>query len=147
MTPHFSLEEVEHSNIAERMGIPNKLPPHLAADALFTACSMEEVRRLLGKPIPISSWYRSPRLNSYIGGAKNSQHMLAQAVDFICPAFGTPYKVAEAIRNSSIQFDQLIYEYSWIHISFVAGRARREVLTKQQSSKGYLHGLVDKKGR
>lgn len=147
MTPHFSLEEVEHSVVADRLGIPNHLPEQLKPIALYTAQRMEEVRSLLGKPIPISSWYRSPRLNSYIGGAKNSQHLLAQAVDFICPAFGTPYKVAEAIRNSSIQFDQLIYEYSWIHISFVAGRARREVLTKQHSSKGYLHGLVDKERR
>ena len=144
MTPHFSIDEVEHSNTAERVGIPNKLPEHLKSNALVTAQGMEDVRSLLGKPIPISSWYRSPRLNSYIGGAKASQHLLAQAVDFICPAFGTPYKIADAIRKSNIQFDQLIYEYTWVHISFVAANPRRQVLTKQHNTGGYINGLANR---
>lgn len=146
MTPHFHIEEVEHSNIAERLGINNKLPEHLLSNALFTAHGMEDVRTLLGKPIPVSSWYRSPRLNAYIGGDKASQHMLAQAVDFICPAFGSPYAVASAIRASRIQFDQLIYEHTWVHISFSPLRARREVLTKVTKQKGYVHDLVSSKG-
>lgn len=144
MTPHFSLEEVEHSNTADRIGIPNTLPDHLKSNALLAAQGMEEVRRLLGKPIPISSWYRSPRLNSYIGGAKGSQHLLAQAIDFICPAYGSPYKVADALRKSNIQFDQLIYEYTWIHISFVASNPRQQVLTKQPNRGGYINGLVNR---
>ena len=147
MTPHFSLAEVEHSAVADRLGIPNHLPEQLKPIALYTAQRMEEVRSLLGKPIPISSWYRSPRLNAYIGGDKHSQHLIAQAVDFICPAFGTPYQVAAAIRNSNIQFDQLIYEYSWVHISFSSARTRRQVLTKQLDSKGYINGLGDKERR
>jgi uncharacterized protein YcbK (DUF882 family) len=44
---------------------------------------LEEVRKFLGdKPMTITSWYRTPEVNSRIGGASNSRHMIGDAVDF-----------------------------------------------------------------
>jgi uncharacterized protein YcbK (DUF882 family) len=44
---------------------------------------LEDVRKFLGnKPMTINSWYRTQEVNSRIGGASNSRHMIGDAVDF-----------------------------------------------------------------
>ena len=44
---------------------------------------MDEVRAFLGNhPIRITSGYRDPVSNRYVGGARNSRHMYGDAVDF-----------------------------------------------------------------
>ena len=141
LTPHFWLAEVVTSQEAARRNIDNSVPQTLMSNVLRTAQGMEDIRKLLGSPIFVSSWYRSKLLNSLIGGAVNSQHTKGQAVDFVCPGYGTPFEVAKAIRDSLIPFDQLIYEYSWVHVSFVSGSPRRQVLTKVK--KGYANELVN----
>ena len=93
------------------------------------AATLERVRGLLGNsPIRISSAYRCKELNRAIGSGDTSAHVLGYAVDFTCPIFGTPKEVAQEIAASSIKFDQLIYEGTWIHLS-VDPRNRRDVLT------------------
>lgn len=53
-------------------------------DNIITAAkNMEEIRTYFGnKPITITSWYRDPKSNSSVGGAKDSIHMQGLAVDF-----------------------------------------------------------------
>ena len=129
LSTHFRLSEFTASQTATRRGIDNT-PPRDVVDTLKrTALGLEAVRSLLMAPIIISSGYRSPALNKAIGGAKSSQHVKGEAVDFICPGFGSPKEVCEAIAGSSLQFDQLICEFGqWIHISFTQS-PRRQVLT------------------
>lgn len=72
----------------------------------------------------------------------DSQHMFGEADDFIAPGFGSPLMVCQAIADSNFLFDQLIYEGTWAHISFVADRKpRRSVLTWTGSA--YLAGLIE----
>ena len=98
LTPHFSVEEFVASQTADRRDIDNSLTSNLLASARNTCNGLEQVRSLLGNlPILISSGYRSPELNRAVGGSKSSQHMLAQAVDFTCPGFGS---VADTIEKS-----------------------------------------------
>lgn len=123
LSNNFTLKEALRSAKAEQLGIDNK-PDRDQLTALYTsAFGMELVRRLLGnKPITPSSWFRSKQLNAAIGGSKTSDHMTGYAVDFACPAFGTPAHIVQAIRDSIIPFDQLILERvggkEWVHISF-----------------------------
>jgi hypothetical protein len=42
---------------------------------------VEEVARRFGRPLTITSGYRSPSYNAKVGGAKRSQHQLGKAVD------------------------------------------------------------------
>ena len=104
------------------------------------------MQALLGAPLEISSGYRSPALNSAVGGSPTSQHSQGLAADFACAAFGTPLEIAAAIQASDIEFDQCILEYGrWVHLSFSA-TPRGRVLSIYNSSDGYLDGLRDADG-
>lgn len=129
LSKHFNLAEFTHSQNAARMSIDNNPPETLLTALKATAEGMEQVRKLLGdKPIVISSGYRSPALNAVVRGAKGSQHCLGEAVDFTCPAYGTPDAVMRAVLASGIQYDQIIKEFgAWVHISF-GPRNRRNAL-------------------
>jgi len=95
-----------------------------------TAAHMERVRAALGnKSIHVNSFYRSPAVNAAVGSKSTSQHLLGEAVDFICPAFGTPVEICRKLieLHDLIRFDQLILEHSWVHISFTVTLALTEV--------------------
>lgn len=120
LSKNFTLDEFTHSQTAARLGIDNNAPAYVMPALQRTAEGLERVRDLLGgKPIIVSSGYRSPSLNKAIGSKPTSQHTTGQAVDFTCPAYGTPREIVAALVGSGIQYDQLICEFSaWVHISF-----------------------------
>lgn len=138
LSPHFTLEEMTLSQVGERAGLDNTPPPEIVTNLAYTCAKMESVRALLGFPLLVSSGYRSPEVNKAVGGAADSAHMSGYAVDFICPKAGTPLDICEHIAGSVLQFDQVIQEGTWIHLSF-APTMRREVLAKQGA--GYTQGL------
>ncbi len=117
LSEHFSLAELTTSEIAVRKGLDN-LPTEIALQNLGRlAEKLEEVRKVLGKPIMINSAYRSHEVNSAVGGVKTSQHCVGCAADIRVPGM-TPDEVVKAIVASKIQYDQLIREFdSWTHIS------------------------------
>lgn len=129
MTKNFSLDEFTVSKTAEQRGIDNSLPPELIPQAEATLEMLENIRsylsELAGKDIPIfiQSGYRSPELNAAVGGAKNSDHVKAKAIDFRAPAFGTAFEIAKALEPqiNFLGVAQLINEYpdgnGWVHVS------------------------------
>ncbi len=141
MSPHFSLDELTFSAYAERHGIDNTPPAKVLANLQRLAFGLERVRELLGQPIHVESGYRSPILNGWVGGSKKSAHMQGYAADFKCPGFGSPLHVCRAIRDSDIEFDQIINEMTWIHLSFDP-QNRCECLTKKNAFAPYVKGLV-----
>lgn len=138
LSEHFTLEEMSITQVRD---VDNEPRGSVLLDALKnTAMRMEAIRSLLGnKVIIVTSGYRSPFVNKIVGGSPSSAHMSGHAVDFICPGFGSPRECAEAIRDSSVLFDQLIWEESWVHLSF-APKMRREVLTKRRHG-SYVSGI------
>jgi len=146
LTPNFSLEQLIHSETAERERIDNTPAPEIVENLRLLAQGLEQVRMLIGLPLEISSGYRCPELNMRVGGANTSQHTKGQAADFTCDEFGPPVEIIKAIRDSDIEFDQCILEYArWVHISFSAA-PRGKVLTIYDPKEGYLDGLRDKGG-
>lgn len=120
LTEHFTLEELIASDIAARHGIDN-IPssPLIISNLKSLAEGLEDVRKLLGKPITINSGYRSLMVNSLLGSKPTSQHTKGLAADFVCPSFGTPKDIIKKIVSSDIKYDQVILEFDrWIHISF-----------------------------
>lgn len=142
LTQHFTLKEAETTTT----GLDNRIKdPNIIARVINTATNMELVRAILGrKPIHINSWYRSPAVNKSVGGTSSSEHSLGAAVDFTCASYGTPFQVAQSLlANASIlNYNQLIYEQTWVHISFppdgIVGK--REVLTMKNGN--YSKGLI-----
>lgn len=126
---YFTLAELTFSQTAEANAIDNRPPPDVEAVLAHSATLFDSVRRLLGKPVLVSSGYRSPKLNALIGGSPTSAHPLGYAFDFTCPGFGTPQEICQVIAAAkAIRFDQLIMEKTWVHISFDP-RLRRQLLT------------------
>lgn len=144
LSTHFTLAEAIFSASAQKHKIDNSPGAEDLKNMKFTASRMEEVRRVLdSKQILVSSWYRSHALNKVVGGAQTSQHSKGQAVDFRCPGYGTIQRVVKAIilNKDTIQFDQLILEPTWIHISFVSeGKPRGQELTYTGPGK-YSQGI------
>lgn len=142
LTEHFTFEEAVASSVAIRKGIRNEPNQEQIMNIHEAAEHLEEVRKLLGHPIMIDSWLRVPALNSAVGGSKTSSHIDGWAIDFTCPSFGRPLDIAIAIAESKINFDQLIQEGTWIHISF-APAMRRQILTARfnNGKVAYSQGL------
>ena len=132
ITSHFRLSEFSRSEYATRHGIDNTPPADVLPRIMVLADGIERVRVVLGVPIYIQSGYRSGTVNAGIGGARNSQHCLGEAVDFVAPSYGSPRAICEAIVDHEewIDFDQLINEGTWVHISFTSrSKPRKQVLT------------------
>ena len=149
LSKNFSLEEMERSQTAQRMGIKNKAGSGEIKN-LTDLCYnvLEPCRAKFDKPIRISSGYRSEELCVAIGSKKTSQHALGMAVDMEIPSESN-LKVALWLQNN-VDFDQLILEYytgeansGWIHVSFHEGNNRKQVLTFD--GKSYTNGLPDAK--
>jgi putative chitinase len=132
LSPHFALEELTVSHEGTRRGLVN-IPAgddltHLTA----TAHRMEDVRALLGHPITVLSGFRSAAVNKAVGGSKTSAHMTGHAVDFICPGFGSPWKVAAHLAHHLTGYDQIIQEFNgWVHVGFGPGH-RMQTLTARK---------------
>ena len=146
LSSNFHIEEFEASETASRLGLDNSIPASLTPNVTRVAMLMEQVRIVLGGlPITVTSGYRSPVLNKAIGGAQNSQHLRGLACDFICPKFGSPKKIAEAIMAANINYDQLILEFGrWVHISVAeeGKQPRKQELTYLKAKQPPVDGIV-----
>ncbi|NJN88917.1 MAG: DUF882 domain-containing protein [Leptolyngbyaceae cyanobacterium SL_5_14] len=59
------------------------------AKGVITAEAIKRQKIPMGKNVPIivTSWFRPPTINKAIGGSKKSQHLEANAIDFVTPHF------------------------------------------------------------
>lgn len=146
VTPHFTKEELEHSNTAIRLGLPNVCPDDLYDNMVNVAEYLETVRNHFGVPIHVLSCYRSPAVNAAVGGSPNSAHRFAHAADFTVEGHGVK-EVALWCSLNITDYDQIIYEFGelgWIHIGFRNGTPRKQCLTatKQGGKTVYANGIV-----
>lgn len=79
---YFSIGELSQSATAERLAIDNT-PPHAARTMLTILVEqlLDPIRRRYGAPIIVTSGYRCPALNTAVGGALNSHHIVGCAAD------------------------------------------------------------------
>lgn len=150
ISKYFTLGEAKTSEKAVEKGIDNTIPKLIIPVVFTTGAKMDRVREFLAKPIHVNSWYRCLELNRLLGSKDTSQHVKGEAVDFICPAFGTPLQIARALVPvlSELEIDQLILEHTWIHTSFCANpsnKPRNHVLSLLADG-SYASGLTDKQG-
>ena len=127
MPLNFKISELIHSDTAIRNNI-NNMPDINSLDnmlELIVYC-LQPIREKIGKPMIISSGYRNSTVNKLVGGAKNSQHLNGQAVDFTIKGMSVT-QIIEFIKKSGIEYDQCINEYDkWCHISYNKGHNRKQ---------------------
>jgi len=112
ISEHISLKEGIKSHTATRLNIDNT-PSRLDLINMKTIAEQvfEPLRKFVGGPIAINSFYRSPKLNSAIGGSTSSQHCKGCAFD-IDDKYG--YKTnAEMFKyiQCNLDYDQMIWEF------------------------------------
>ena len=155
LSKNLTLAECLVSTTAKRLGIKNK--PHddwvvenlkAVAEHIFQPC-----RDHFGVPIYVSSGYRSPELNTAIGGSKRSQHVEGRALDLDADVYGgcTNADIFQYILNN-LTFDQLIWEFGdednpdWVHVSFVYdgnNRGRCLKACRDDHGKTYYKVIMD----
>jgi putative chitinase len=128
LSEHFTLEELTFSQTAVRSGINNNPSQVVKNNLKILADNLEKIRTFLGHPLRISSAFRCMELNRKIGGSVDSAHMNGLAADFTCSGFGKPIDIVKALQKSNIKLDQVIYEGTWVHVSFDP-KMRQQFLT------------------
>lgn len=134
ISKNISGREAIESYTAKRKGIEN-IPSeyHLVNMAALAENVFEPLRKWVGGPVKINSFFRSQELNKAIGGSSKSQHCEGRAID-IDDTYGwkSNAEMYNYIKNN-LDFDQLIWEFGtddnpdWVHVSYVSvdGNRRR----------------------
>lgn len=135
LSPNFTLDEF----VVTSTGLDNVPGPTEIENLRQLVINiLQPLRTYLNQPLIISSGYRSPLVNTAIGGSKTSQHSLGQAADFSVPGL-TNAQIIEAIRHLKLPYDQLIDEQlrgkKWIHVSYSA-KPRRQLMTARDGANG-----------
>lgn len=150
LSPHFSLSEFTKSQTAVRRNIDNT-PSLTVIDNLQLLVDnvLQPIRLHFGLPITISSGYRSPQLNTAIGGSATSDHCLGMAADI--EIIGVDNKQLAIYIRDNLPFTQLILEFytkgvadsGWVHVSYDKADIKKQVLSaaKVNGKTTYLQGL------
>jgi predicted nuclease of predicted toxin-antitoxin system len=135
LSKNFTLSELTKSQTAVRKNIKNEPSTAHVENLIHLAETvLQPVRDHFGKPVVISSGYRSPELCEAIGSSTKSQHARGEAADF--EIMGVDNMQLAMWINKNTDFDQLILEFyepgdpnsGWVHCSAVREGSRAQVL-------------------
>jgi hypothetical protein len=139
LSNNFTLAELTKSQTATRKGIDNE-PGTVEIENLIHLAKtiLQPVREHFGKPVMISSGYRSPALCEAIGSSAKSQHAKGEAADFEIGGVDN-LELATWIADNC-EFDQLILEFydgvdpnsGWIHCSSKMENLRKQTLKAER---------------
>jgi hypothetical protein len=136
ISKHISFIEATKSKTALKYGISNNPSEEIIKVMKLTAKKVfEPLREEMLVPIAVTSFYRSPQLNTKLGGSKTSSHVKGEAIDIDADVFGliTNKDIFDYIKDN-LEFDQLIWEFgddnepAWIHVSYREGNNRNQIL-------------------
>jgi len=139
LSNNFTLKELTKSQTATRKGIHNEPSTEHIENLIHLAKTiLQPVREHFGKPVMISSGYRSPELCEAIGSSAKSQHAKGEAADF--EIHGVDNKNLAAWISANCDFDQLILEFyidgdlnsGWVHCSSSMEKSRKQMLKAER---------------
>lgn len=151
LSKNFSLKELTASQVAVRNGLDNT-PDQTVISNLQTLVEtiLQPLRDHYGRSVRVSSGYRSPEVNSFVGGSKTSDHCKGQAADIEIDGVANG-DLAKYIADN-FKFTQVILEFytqgvpnsGWVHISYDANNLKCETLTatKINNKTVYLKGFA-----
>lgn len=100
----------------EKLQLNTDPPASLWPNMERTAKVLQEARKRLGKPIKITSAYRSPAYNKRIGGVSNSTHVQFNAVDLVTDNPATLYLLLLDLRREGLFKGGLGLYRSFVHL-------------------------------
>jgi len=115
LSKNFSLAELTHTDHRSLDNTPNEGEiQNLRRLAAF----LELVKTQLGgRPVLVTSAYRSAAVNAAVGSSDKSQHRLGCAADIRVPGM-TPDEIVRSVMTAGLPYDQIIREFdAWTHIS------------------------------
>lgn len=128
---YFTIEELCKSEIATKEKIRNN-PDRLAKERLTALVDnvLDPLREQYGKPIHVSSGYRSFQLNKRAGGVLTSQHLRGEAADLDNGSEEENKKLFDILK--AMDFDQLIneHDFAWVHVSYKDKERNRHQILK-----------------
>jgi len=163
LSKNFALWEFAKSQTADRNGIDN-FPPLVVQDNLKKLCVnvLQIIRDVTGKSVDVKSGFRCEELEKIIAKSgfvrwaekrgyeklpyntvawdayfKRKSHPKGEAADIEIKGMDNK-ELYELIKNSDIEYDQLILEYykkgvpssGWIHISYREGNNRMQAFSR-----------------
>lgn len=143
ISKHISFKEGIKSNTATRLGINNTPDDYQVSNMVNIAVNLfEPLRKFVGGPIKINSFFRCEDLNRAIGGSSRSQHCEGRAID-LDDTFGhkTNAEMFHYIKDN-LDFDQLIWEFGddnnpdWVHVSFISFDENRKRIMRAERVNG-----------
>ena len=151
LSHNFTLQELIKSHEAVRKGLDNAPSQEVISNLQeLSNMVLQPIRDHFDKSVTVNSGYRSPEVNTAVGGSKTSDHCKGQAADI--EIAGVPNaELAEWIRDN-LAFTQVILEFytqgipdsGWVHVSYDPANLKKQSLTavKQDGKTVYLQGLV-----
>jgi zinc D-Ala-D-Ala carboxypeptidase len=143
ISENITYKEGTRSDTADRLNIIN-VPDKLQLDNMTNLSEkiFEPLRKHVGGPIRVNSFFRSVELNIAVGGSSSSQHCKGQAFD-LDDSYGrmTNAEMYDFIKNN-LDFDQMIWEFgddknpNWIHVSYVSEENNRNRCLKAYKEHG-----------
>lgn len=128
MTRNFTKEELTRSSFAKRNNILNVPNREQERNLLYLAWRLEFIRLLLGNyPIVVNSAFRNTEVNARLFGSSTSSHLDGLAADIVPGNNRSIRENALTIKESALEFDQIIVYKTFIHIGFDK-RMRRQLI-------------------
>jgi zinc D-Ala-D-Ala carboxypeptidase len=149
LSANFSLNELTKSDTATRHDIDNTPTMQVIENLQDLVDNVLQPLREKFGPVVVTSGYRSPAVNTKIGGSTTSDHCHGYAADF--EVLGMDNRELALYIRDSLQFKQLILEFyrdgvpdsGWVHCSFQKDANKGQVLTakKVNGRTQYVNGI------
>jgi len=129
---HFTIIELSRSATAAQQGIDNT--PNVEQQANLR-CLVENlldpIRERWGRAITVASGFRTPQVNSLVGGSATSDHQTGRAADISAGSPQLNRQLFEMIKTSGLQFDQMygVSNFASVHVSFRKTGNRNQIIT------------------
>ena len=114
LTRHFKVKE---------FACKDGSPVVFIDDYLYTI--LDILRHKLGKPVIITSGYRTPEWNAKCGGAKYSYHMRGMAADIRVDGMSTKELAKELDKIADTSCGIIVYN-NWVHFDVRPGKKYRK---------------------
>lgn len=125
----FTLEELTKSSTAKRLKIDNTPNTEILKNLQYGVdMVLDPLRRIIQKPIIITSGYRCEKLNKAVGGVTNSWHQQGNAADIHIADEENAREIFEILKTLP-SVDTILFEHSsnsqWIHVQWNMAKTPR----------------------